>query len=136
MLQLSLFNKLLPKLMCWAIAILLSACASQQASVKRANELLLCKKNCQQHLIACSQICHNNCQECSQSAHCKAAHNYYRYRHQQYVQGGILARELNSYRDPLQCRKITCDCAADYKVCTQSCEGLIRKRLQAAPICC
>jgi hypothetical protein len=35
-----------------------------------------------------------------------------------------VSRDLNSYRDPLQCRKVTCDCLADNNVCKASCRGL------------
>jgi hypothetical protein len=42
---------------------------------------------------------------------------------------------LNSYRDPLQCRKVTCNCHADYQVCIQSCSGVIHKQLRVASAC-
>ena len=113
----------------------LVACASQQLVVKRINDRGLCKNVCQERLNSCNHECHNNCQECTQGSNCSTARDYNKYKHEQCVQGGIIARELNSYRDPLQCRKTTCDCYADYNVCIQSCNGLIHKRLQAAPVC-
>ncbi len=122
-------------IICLAV-ISLIACTSQQSSVKRVNERAFCKQTCQQQFKKCNKICHNNCRECGASADNSAARNYNEFVHEQQVQGGVLSRELNSYRDPLQCRKVTCDCSADYTVCEQSCNGLIQKRLQVAPVCC
>lgn len=114
----------------------LVACSSLQSSVKRANERTTCIQACQQELKQCNKICQNNCRECGKQAINNASRHYQKFVHEQQVQGGVLARELYSYRDPLQCRKVTCDCSADYTVCTQSCNGLIHKRLQVAPVCC
>lgn len=44
-------------------------------------------------------------------------------------------RELNSYRDPLQCRKVTCDCLSDFAICKKGCTGVIPTKLQAVPYC-
>lgn len=119
-----------------AAMIVLAACATRPISLQSAQEQAACKKNCIERLKVCSQVCDNSCQKCSLAANCSAARNYSRYKHEQYVQGGIIARELKSYRDPLQCRKTTCNCTADFNVCTQSCTGLIHKRLQVGPACC
>ena len=116
--------------------VMLVGCATQKASVKRAHEKVICQKGCEQQYKSCRHACHNNCKECSQSLALGAACNYNKYTHEQQIKGGVIARELNSFRDPLQCRKISCDCSADYNVCAQSCEGLIHKRLQNAPLCC
>lgn len=122
-------------ILCFAVMTLV-ACASQKISVQHAREVRACINHCQQELKNCHQVCHNNCRECSITANCSAVRNYNRYSHEQVIQGGLIARQLKSYRDPLQCRKTTCDCSADYDVCKQSCEGLIHKRLQAGPACC
>ena len=122
-------------ILCFVI-IALVGCTSHELSVKRADDKVMCKSACQQRFNTCSQVCHNNCRECGQHSAQSTAKNYRKYKHQQCIQGGIIARDLNSYRDPLQCRKITCDCLADYNVCTEACDGIIHKRLQIAPICC
>ena len=114
----------------------LVGCVSYQVSVTNANTKSTCKNTCQHRFNTCNQVCHHSCQECNQSSNQSAVHNFDKYKHEQCVQGGIIARDLNSYRDPLQCRKITCDCRADYNVCTQSCNGIIHKSLQIAPVCC
>ena len=114
----------------------LVACAGNNLSIKQANDLATCKMDCQHRLKICSKICHNNCGDCAKAVNCHVVRHYHQYKNEQCVQGGIIARELNSYRDPLQCRKLTCDCSADYSVCTQSCSGLIHKRLQVPSACC
>lgn len=121
--------------LCMAIMALV-ACATQQASVQCAKNRADCQKNCQERLKICSEVCDNSCQNCSWASKCSAVRQYNKYKQEQYVQGGIIARELKSYRDPLQCRKTTCNCWADYNVCAQSCTGLIHKRLQVGPACC
>ena len=94
-----------------------------------------CKVSCKERLVQCSQVCSDSCKRCAISANAGAARNFLRYKHQQEVQGTIVALRLQSYRDPLQCRKSSCDCRADYQVCTQNCKGLIHKRLQVVPPC-
>ncbi len=117
------------------VIMLLASCASHKTMVKSSQELASCKFSCQQRLDSCNKVCHNNCRECSATSCRAAAGSYDRYKHEQCIKGGIVARNLNSYRDPLQCRKITCECAADYQVCIQSCAGVIHKRLQVASTC-
>ncbi len=95
-----------------------------------------CQKNCESRVVACNKTCRNNCQQCNAYAKEKTAKSYYRYQHERYVKGEMLALELNSFRDPLQCRKTTCNCRADYQVCMQACGGVIHKRLQVTPACC
>lgn len=121
-------------ILCLAVMTLV-ACANQASLTPATNAKALCKNTCQQRFKTCSQVCHNTCRECNQASARRTSYTYDNYKHQQCVQGGIIARELNSFRDPLQCRKITCDCFADYNVCTQSCDGIIHKRLQVAPCC-
>ena len=114
----------------------LSARVTKAVSVQHAYDRALCTASCEEHLKICSQVCHKSRQECSNTANSGAAQHYQRWVHEQVVQGGILSRELNSYRDPLQCRKTTCNCQADYTVCNAPCTGIIRKRLQVGPACC
>ena len=129
------------KNMCWSMRlffilsmmlVLPLGCTHHQASIEQK----VCYVGCKQKLEACNQVCHNDCQQCSSVADHSAVTSYNRYKHEQCVQGGAIIRELQSYRDPLQCRKITCGCRADYRVCMQSCSGIIRKRLQVSPLCC
>ena len=65
----------------------------------------------------------------------RAAREYSHYKNQQKIQGIGIVRQVNSYRDLLQCRKTTCECPTDYQTCIQTCTGKIPKRLQVAPSC-
>ena len=111
--------------------ILLPGCVSH----KDKHEAAQCKYTCQQKLNSCQKVCQNNTIHCITLANDHALKSYHSYKKQQCVQGKPVVRELQSYRDPLQCRKTTCDCNTDYRVCTQACTGLIHKRLQVAPTC-
>ena len=121
-------------ILCFTV-ILLASCANQ-FSVERINHRAMCINTCKLHVKECSKTCENNCQQCNQLSNDSTSHNYNKYKHEQCVQGGVIARDLNSYRDPLQCRKISCDCLADYTLCAEACDGIIHKRLQIAPVCC
>ena len=118
------------------VLISLAGCVNHQVARLRANDQISCNKSCEQRFKACGEVCHNNCNECAQSAHLDSVRNDNKYKHEQDIRGGVVALELKSFRDPLQCRKITCDCLADYTVCAESCKGLIHKRLQITPVCC
>ena len=108
---------------------------SHYNAVQNNSNMTQCKASCVQRANMCHKVCLNNCQQCSAYAEQSAAKNYLYYQHEQYIEGGVIARDLKSYRDPLQCRKVTCNCSADYNVCIQSCGGIIHKKLQVAPIC-
>ena len=103
------------------IVMLLSGCASYHAFVTRSHEQALCKSTCRQQQGICQTRCHDHCQECGWQESKITAKHYSEYKHQQFVQGIPVVRTLNSYRDPLRCLKITCDCRADYRLCVQSC---------------
>ena len=84
-----------------------------------------CVADCKGRLAACSKLCLDNCPQCSWVAGAMAAKKYNRYHCDRFIQGKIIALELNSFRDPLQCRKTTCNCGADYQVCMQACGGVV-----------
>lgn len=95
----------------------------------------MCEAVCKQRLSRCHELCRNNCFQCgafTKQSTCKA---YRHYQHEEYVKGGEISRELNAYRDPLQCRKVTCDCKADYRICMQASKGAISKQLRSVPLC-
>ncbi|MCP0914468.1 MULTISPECIES: acyltransferase [Legionella] len=95
-----------------------------------------CKNACLERLSICQQVCDNSCRQCAARANRAAERSYNQYKKEECLRGGIITRELKSYRDPLQCRKTTCECGADYRVCLKACSGVIHKRLQVAPACC
>jgi len=115
--------------------LLLTSCVHHQVIVQNKAEFAHCKAGCDHRAAACQKVCRNNCAQCRAYTHQTAAGNYRHYVHEQSVKGNLIARELQSYRDPLQCRKITCSCSADHQVCMQSCGGVIHKHLQVAPVC-
>ncbi len=120
------------RISCIILIFFLNGCAHQ----KPALEMAACKQSCQQRLSVCSKTCGNSCLQCEAFASRMTQNSYNKYVNEQCVSGGYLTRQLQSYRDPLQCRKITCECVADYQVCVQSCTGVIRKRLQVPLTCC
>lgn len=65
----------------------------------------------------CRRSCRNNYKRCSYLASKDAQKKYFFYKHEQFIKGEIVLLQLNSFKDPLQCQKITCDCEADYKTC-------------------
>lgn len=111
-----------------------SSCTTQQDR-DRATTIAQCKISCSEQLDYCRELCLNNCPNCSAHAEYSTAKHYRKYLCQEEIQGGVIMRELNSYRDPLQCRKVTCNCSADYNICIQSCTGVIQKQLRALPYC-
>lgn len=115
--------------------LFLASCTYLSQSAEHRRVLAACKISCEQKAKECSRVCTNNCPQCSAASWRSTVNYYRRYTNEQTVKGGIIAHELKSYRDPLQCRKITCDCVADYQQCRESCGGVIQKRIQAPPIC-
>lgn len=118
------------------IAVFLIACTSDKVLIQKRQDRIACVKTCEKRWQACHAVCRKNCQACVDSSNASTVCQYRRYMHEQYVQGNIVTRDLQSYRDPLQCRKTTCHCLADYQDCSQMCTGNIYKRLQIAPACC
>ena len=99
------------------------------------NARVACKASCQERFNACNAVCQNGCKQCAARADNEAAWHYHEYKQEQCVQGREVVRELKSYRDPLQCRKTTCECPTDYRACAAACSGKIPKRLVKAPAC-
>ena len=91
--------------------------------------------NCTQQFARCKQTCEDNCPNCVNKSIIAATRSYNKYVHEQEIQGGMVIQELKSYRDPLQCRKISCSCIADYNVCLQGMSGIINKSLRINTAC-
>ena len=109
----------------------LCSCSSVHKSPKfDTNKLELCKSSCLKQFSLCQKSCTNNIAACSCKQHIQTDKSYSKYINEQTVRGGYLTRELNSFRDPLQCSKTTCDCQTDYQMCIQSCSGKIIKPLK------
>lgn len=113
----------------------LGSCMHNNATTHTRADMPACQASCLEQASKCSQRCNNNCQQCSAQESRSTVNDYIDWKQGQLVQGKVVSRELNSFRDPLQCRKTTCNCSADYNVCIQSCGGVIRKQLYVAPLC-
>ena len=123
------------RVFCCIVLLGLVSCATDEKIQINPHSLTLCKMSCSQRLESCSQKCTNNCPTCSAESSYTSTSNYLKYVHEKQVQGGIVARGLKSYRDPLQCRKVSCNCIADFLACKQNCTGVIQKRLGSVPKC-
>lgn len=123
------------RLICGTIILGLWGCQGLQQHALKGQALAQCNMTCAQHFEFCRQHCVNNCPTCSYLSQRTAAENFGKYVHERKVEGKKVMRELNSYRDPLQCRKVTCDCLSDFAICKKGCAGVIPKKLQAVPYC-
>ncbi|MDI9818247.1 MULTISPECIES: acyltransferase [unclassified Legionella] len=104
-------------------------------TVQEKNKIAACQVSCQNKAASCKQACRNNCPQCCSFSNKSAIKKYNHYKHEVCVKGEFLTLQLNSFRDPLQCRKTTCNCQADYQVCMQACSGMVYKSLRVAPGC-
>ncbi|MCH9717617.1 MAG: hypothetical protein K0U52_11100, partial [Gammaproteobacteria bacterium] len=117
--------------------LFLNACSlSPREDAKRAQVERACIDQCQIEKTRCEQRCANGCKLCEKQNDSSMLKRYKDYIHEQCVQGERVALQLQSFRDPLQCRKVSCDCSADHRVCVSTCRGKIRKYLQVTPFCC
>lgn len=123
------------RVLCCLALLGLSGCITQQKIPIDNEALKQCKMVCTQHLDSCKQNCNNNCPMCSSYSNFTSAANYFKYVHEKHVEGGFIDRGLNSYRDPLQCRKVTCNCTSDFNTCIQGCTGVVQKQLRSVPYC-
>lgn len=99
--------------------LLIAGCHSMYGISQQ--ELKKCTLQCQEKSHRCEQTCQHNCIRCISKSNTTTGNSYDRYMNEQKIQGKIVIRQLNSYRDPLQCRKLTCNCSSDYKVCSKLC---------------
>ena len=127
--------KTILRVMFSCLVMLLTSCVSYNAYITHINKRIACNRACQQRLTVCNKQCDNSCFNCCLIANQRAARDYERYKDQQRIQGSVIIRQLNAYRDPLQCRKTTCECVTDYRTCRQTCTGKNPKQLQVAPDC-
>ncbi|MFI4919982.1 MAG: acyltransferase [Legionellales bacterium] len=123
------------RFLCCVTLVCLSGCAKQPIPSVPSFVTNQCKMSCTQRFATCQKKCVNNCSRCTAKANFSASVQQEKQAHEVQIQGGFITRELKSFRDPLQCRKITCDCAADLNTCSQACTGVISKQLRTVPYC-
>ena len=95
-----------------------------------------CIKACKVQQQRCQRQCDDSCALCLKKQKLRALSRYNQYRHERCTTGKSIIRTLQSYYDPLQCKKSSCDCTTDFRVCAEACWGLVNKRLQIAEQCC
>lgn len=122
------------KILCGIGLISISSCSSYHPIYSRSPAVQSCKMACLSHYQLCKKQCVDNCAKCSAKSAHSSSTQFLHYDKQQGIQGMAVNRELNSYKDPLQCLKISCDCAADLDVCKQGCTGIVQKQLIAKPM--
>lgn len=117
------------------IGMLFGCQSSEFLTQKLSPEQRSCVQMCIKKAQQCRAVCRNNCKNCQHVQAVQSKRSWCAYRHERKVMGDVLFRQLNSYKDPLQCQKVTCDCQADQMVCVQSCKGSIRKSLTVPRQC-
>lgn len=127
-------NSLL-RIICCFIFLNMLGCTTQLKSVTHSHDVKQCNALCMKRFDACKLQCTDNCAACTASATHTARVHYSEYTHEEQIRGGFIARGLKSYRDPLQCRKVSCSCSTDLMTCTQNCTGIIQKQLNTVPYC-
>ena len=80
-----------------------------------------CIMRCHSRHHECKRSCTNTAPKCHRKAYTKTKVAFERYVDQQEIAGKPVNRDFNSFNDPLQCKKITCDCADDYALCRRVC---------------
>ena len=123
------------RLFFFVLIIALSSCVAQNRSGLGPAQLKQCTLSCTQRFDECKRNCVDSCLNCSLSSFHSATANYSKYVRERQIEGKNIARRLKSYRDPLQCRKVSCNCYADLMTCEQNCTGVIHKQLRAVPYC-
>lgn len=115
--------------------ILTTSCSYYGHYVEKERKYKACHLDCLAKKDHCKAICRNNCAECTGLKDLQAAKRFKDYKHQKTVQKKLVDLELQSFKDPLQCRKVTCSCQDDFSVCVQACKGNIKKNLKAKAVC-
>lgn len=127
--------KIFLQLIICLLLISTSSCSYYTQYVKKEQQLKSCHLTCLAQKDYCNKTCKNNCQECTGLAKLQASQRFKDYKKRLTVQKKVVALELQSFQDPLQCRKVTCSCQDDYRVCAQACKGKIYKNLKAKAVC-
>jgi hypothetical protein len=125
-------KKILTLLLC---SLILTACVHHQAIIQKIHPNQSCLNQCLQEFSYCKKICTDSCPECCGVSKFHALESYHRYVRQSHVQGFFPINLLQSYDDPLKCKKNSCECQADYVLCKQHCTGIITKKLNHKKQC-
>jgi hypothetical protein len=129
-------KKLFLKLIVVSSMLWFCGCSVKTVQTLSSSSIKVCKMQCQEQFVQCQKVCDDACQSCEAQATEETKKRYEHYQEEKCLQGKAIVRRLQSYRDPLQCLKSSCDCNADRRVCVEACSGDIQKRVQVAEVCC
>lgn len=94
-----------------------------------------CLLACQQQQLRCHKLCLTDCPHCCKYTKMQGTVFYRRYLRRSRIEGKPAFSSLQSFYDPLQCNKNSCDCVQDFLLCEQNCQGKIHKRLKTYKFC-
>lgn len=126
---------------CWGIiglcfSFFLMGCHPNKASeVIPQEQTNQCDRQCLHEALLCQKTCLKSCATCQSKAQRRAEADDVAYVVTQKKQGLRVARELDSFRDPLVCQKVTCDCSQDYHTCRKRCRGQRDNHAQSKHCC-
>lgn len=128
------------KLIFLLTGFLLAACSAKYETYYEYKEPAsesanICVQQCQLSKNRCQKMCTNDDSLCQKNALMQAQLEYKKYINQQLTAGTTASRDLNSFYDPLQCAKTSCDCQQDYKACFQLCGGIIKVKQRCIANC-
>lgn len=131
-------TKICYKLFIIISVFLLASCAAKyekyyEFQVPKTKPIEQCVQICQKTKDNCSKMCTNDSQLCKKNQMKQAELAYDSYVREMRVAGNGINRDLNSFYDPLQCSKISCDCERDYRACYKMCGGevIVKQRCVA-----
>lgn len=123
-------NRIINSLLVSVCLLMMSACSYYHHYHDRVVAKNACYQDCKVRQWQCAAVCDQDSKLCNAKAEAIAGVHFNHYRHQQCVKGEGMTLELDSFRDPLACLKMSCECKQDYRICVQLCQNDIYKRLQ------
>jgi hypothetical protein len=85
-----------------------------------------CIQQCMKTKDRCLSLCTNDQDLCHKNSWLQADKEYQRYVKERQLVGRSINRDMNSFYDPLQCSKVSCDCESDYRACYRMCGGVVK----------
>ena len=132
--------KIITKILFISIIVLLAACSAKyekyyEFDVPKAQDGAKCVQICHETKTNCSKMCNNDTQLCQRNQLDHATIAYQSYIKERKVEGDVINRDLNSFYDPLQCSKVSCDCERDYRACYKMCGGKVITKQRCVENC-
>lgn len=120
--------------------LLLAGCAAKyekyyEFKVPASAEGEQCIETCNKTKQNCQNMCTNDTSLCQKNMMLQAKLEYGDYIKEKRTEGSQINRDLNSFYDPLQCSKISCDCDRDYRACYRMCGGKVKVKKRCIANC-